>query len=159
MRDIITPSGYDLMNKKEKKEICNGAGAEGSGWLVPDTLWGLNCNKAHNRHDFGYYQSTKRIDKIIADTVYLWNLYSLIEKGSWWLRGLRKTRALTYAKVVNRFGDSSFFLKKTSKDKEFNNHSLNWEIIINFLENGNVHNYKVAIEHMIRREYRKSIEI
>lgn len=105
---VVAPAGYFLLTEEEKKEVCNGAGPKGIGWLVPDTIYGVSITEAANIHDFMYVGGFSKED---ADTLFLQNMLALINahKGSEVLRYLRVARAHTYYYSVKLFG--GFFRK------------------------------------------------
>jgi len=111
-RQMIIPESYRKLTPEEKSKICNGAGSSQYGFdFVPDTMYGLNLNIAADIHDYMYFFGISRLDKIIADVVYLHNMFAYIESNSYWFMvWVRENRALSYAMAVNSFGDGSFFI-------------------------------------------------
>jgi len=113
-RQMIVPEGFRKLTPEEKRKICNGAGSSQAGFdFVPDTMYGLNLNAAADIHDYMYFVGKTRLDKIIADIVYLHNMFAYIEQESYWFMvWLRENRALVYVDAVNIAGDDSFFLRE-----------------------------------------------
>lgn len=98
----------------KKKKICNGAGPSGKGYLVPDTIYGLNITESAHQHDWSYQFGITRKDKERADKMFLDNIITLIEqkKNQWfWVKKLRYKRAKKYYYAVKHFGGSSFYKK------------------------------------------------
>ena len=63
MLKLFEPSGYTALSADEKSEICNGCGSKGLGWLVPNTIYGLNITDCCNIHDYMYSQGATLKDK------------------------------------------------------------------------------------------------
>ncbi len=100
---------YFSLSAEEKAAICNGIGAD-SGLTVhfPDTIWGLDCKEAGDRHDYDYEIGGTEEDRAIADAVFLHNCRTLIRKGSWWLRWPRERRAVSYYLAL-RVGGKKYY--------------------------------------------------
>jgi len=110
---LIYPKGLLELTPEEKALICNGAGSSQYPDFVPDTMYGMNMNESADIHDYCYYVGMTRIDKIISDCLYLYNMFADINNRSSWLLSFpRKSRALLYVEAVNAFGDSCFFEDK-----------------------------------------------
>lgn len=110
---LYAPDGYHDLTKKEKKEICNGAGPKGYGWIVPDTIYGLSITEAANIHDYMYHVGATIEDKKKADRVFMNNMMRIIEsKSGWVLRKLRRRRVRTYYKSVKYGGGPAFWAGK-----------------------------------------------
>jgi len=106
---------YDL-TPEQKKEICNGCGpASAMIDLVPDTIYGLKICEACDRHDCAYHFGKTIKDKHKADMQFLVNLLILVNRGNFWLRFLRRRRALKYYEAVREGGDKAFWSGKESK--------------------------------------------
>ena len=113
MSKLFEPDGYKALTAAEKSKICNGCGSKGlGGWLVPDTIWGLNITGVCNIHDFMYSQGTTLKDKEYADRIFLNNLVRKIDSGSKLLRWLRRRRALKMYWAVKTFGEAAFWDKQ-----------------------------------------------
>ena len=113
MSKLFEPEGYKALTAAEKAKICNGCGSKGlGGWLVPDTVWGLNITDCCNIHDFMYSQGTTLKDKEYADRIFLNNLVRVIDSGSKLLRWLRRRRALKMHWAVDKFGEAAFWDKQ-----------------------------------------------
>lgn len=108
-------SGYDKLTPGQHASICNGAGAAGSllSKFIPNTIWGLDCTSAFDRHDYGYWAGLTAEDKMIADLDMLANLIYLIDSadGKWaaLLAPLRRRRAMKYYEAVHLKGWSAFW--------------------------------------------------
>lgn len=87
-----------------RQEHCNACGTKGlGGWVVPNTLWGLDISLACDIHDWDYAFGTARE---AADNYFLTNMLRIIEaqNSGWVLNLLRRHRALTYYAVVRDLG-------------------------------------------------------
>ena len=107
--NLKAPESYLKATPEEKAKICNGAGAAGWGWTVPDTLWGLCITEAANIHDWMYHFGKMDDDKREADMTFLKNMYILIQQGSWWFRAIRRNRARVYYNSVKYAGHWAFW--------------------------------------------------
>ena len=113
MLKLFEPEGYKALTAAEKSKICNGCGSKGlGGWLVPDTVWGLNITDCCNIHDYMYSQGATLKDKEYADRIFLNNLVRKIDSGSKLFKWLRRRRALTMHWAVDTFGEAAFWDKK-----------------------------------------------
>lgn len=118
---LFAPEEYWKLSKERKDAICNGCGAKGiGGWLVPDTMWGLNVRVCCDIHDYMYSVGTTIEDKRVADRVFLNNVLRVVEDGAWILRALRRRRAKTYFFFVDTFGGPAFWDGK-NKPEEVSN--------------------------------------
>jgi len=109
---LLCRAEYLSISDDEKNEICNGIGAsEGLSKHFPNTIWFLDCTEAGNIHDYDYYIGGTSYDKQVADTVFLFNLYALIQKGSWLLRGIRRDRANAYYLALRACGGKHYNFK------------------------------------------------
>jgi len=107
---LTAPVSFWMLTDKQRARICNGAGPKGYGWLVPDSLWGLNCTPCFDIHDYCYKVWHGHERKVLADQLMLENLYSWIEeytKGRCKkpLRWLRKRGAYKYYLAVKIGGE------------------------------------------------------
>ena len=110
---LFKPKGYSALSAGEKHKICNGCGSKGlGGWLVPDSIWGLNITDVCNIHDYMYSRGTTLQDKEYADRVFLNNLVRKIDDNNKWFRFLRRRRALKMYWVVKTFGEAAFWDNK-----------------------------------------------
>lgn len=111
---LEAPEEYWMMSELAKGNVCNSAGPKGYGWLVPDTLYGLDCTPCFDIHDYCYHVWKDSNGKDNADRLMLDNLYRFIDdrtKKGWymgWLRFLRRRRALKYYLAVSLCG-SAFY--------------------------------------------------
>lgn len=89
--------------------ICNGMGPEGYGWIIPDTMYGLDLGPAGDIHDwmYGYPQGLSRLD---IDNIFLENMRAIIKQNGGWsmVQWLRGRRALKYYHAVRLGGDKHF---------------------------------------------------
>ena len=114
-KQIKLKSQYDYYNMPEEviKKISNGCG-DGS-WkniLIPETIYGLNIKECCTVHDIGYYFGISDYGKTSADKIFLENMYTLIKHGTWWLRFLRRRRAIKYYLAVKYFGKKAYMSNK-----------------------------------------------
>ena len=118
--ELIRPRMYDELTPDEKAKICNGCGTKGlGGWLVPDTLYGLDISEPCNIHDFMWYLGRTEMDMREANLTFLVNMIITIlsVKYPWWKKPLlvaRLHRALKYFEAVDIAG-SHFFYKEKAK--------------------------------------------
>ena len=112
MLKLFEPSGYTALSADEKSEICNGCGSKGLGWLVPNTIYGLNITDCCNIHDYMYSQGATLKDKEYADRIFLNNLVRKIDDNNKWFRFLRRRRALKMYWAVDTFGEAAFWDKQ-----------------------------------------------
>ena len=114
MVKLISKYNYEHCPEQAKKRICNGCG-EANSWksrFVPETIYGLNIRECCNIHDYMYYFGVSEYGKIIADNVFLENMYILIKNASWWLRYVRRRRAKKYYLAVKWFGQKAYMSNK-----------------------------------------------
>jgi hypothetical protein len=120
---LWAPPEYWSLTWEQHQDICNGCGpAAGLGFLVPDTLWGLNITDVCDIHDFMYHVGETIEDKDQADRVMLNNC---IRKINWHtnnkiLRVLRLNRAMKYYSAVSTMGGPAFWEGK-NKDENMGN--------------------------------------
>lgn len=105
-KGITAPANFWKMTPSEYKLICNGAGPKGWGWLVPDTMWGLNVKKAADIHDYMYYWAIW--PRKLADKIFLDNMLHIINYKGGYLKYARRIRAHTYHSAVRLFGSSCY---------------------------------------------------
>ena len=103
---LTAPAGFWSMDARDYKEICNGAGAKGWGWTVPDTMWGLRITKAADIHDFMYFWGIW--PRKVADKMFHDNMKAIIKAKGGWLKRPRLVRAGTYYRMVRWFGSGSY---------------------------------------------------
>jgi len=116
-KQIKLKSQYDYYNipKDVLKKLTNGCGPAGSGWkskLIPNTIYGLNIEECCSIHDIGYHFGISDYGKTSADKIFLENMYTLIKHGNWWLRFLRRRRAIKYYLAVKYFGKKAYMANK-----------------------------------------------
>jgi hypothetical protein len=117
---LFAPELYKALTPDGKADICNGCGAKGFGWLVPDTMWGLCVTAACDIHDFMYAVGETEADREEADRVLLNNLVRIINLESKWqtIRMFRLFRALIYFVMVRMFGGPAFWDGKNKPENE-----------------------------------------
>lgn len=117
---LYAPPEYWALSEDAKKEIVNGCGPAKFGYLVPDSLCGLDITPVCNIHDYMYHIGETLEDKKLADRAFLNNLIRLIDvKTQWWvLKQIRLRMAYVYYTAVKRFGGPAFWAGKNS-DAEF----------------------------------------
>lgn len=98
---------YDVseLTPAAKKEVCNGMGPHGLGFLVPD----FKFTRAGDRHDLKYTCGGDMEDRKWADHCFLWEIRRM--GGGVWL-------AYTYFWAVRLFGKKAFeqrFIKMSIK--------------------------------------------
>ena len=111
---LFAPESYWKASKKMLDMICNGCGTKGlGGWLVPDTLWGLNVTPCCHIHDWMYNEGNAIEDKDVADRAFLNNMSRTIDaKSGRLLKPLRRLRAKSYYNAVKYFGGDAFWSGK-----------------------------------------------
>ena len=118
LQDILfAPPEYWKLTTKEHEIICNGAGPKGWGWIVPDTIWGLNITHIAGIHDFGYYTGKTIEDKNEHDRIFLNNMVRWILYWTKWkiMKWLRLGRAQKYFSAVCIYGGPAFWKGKNEK--------------------------------------------
>jgi hypothetical protein len=117
---LYAPPLYWSLSPEGKADICNGCGAKGFGWTVPETIWGLKITEACNIHDFMYLVGVDEEDRQEADRVFFNNLIRIIEAKTklWPLKMLRHRRALKYYEAVRCFGGPAFWAGKNEPETE-----------------------------------------
>lgn len=106
---LLAPHSYLQAPPAVRARVCNGCGTKGwKGLLVPETLYGLCVAEACDIHDWMYHVGQTEVDRYFADEVFHSNLNRLISKGTWWMRLLRRHRALHYFSAVREFGRGPF---------------------------------------------------
>jgi len=131
MLRYFAPKTYWTASQVEKERVVNGAGPRDFGWMVPDTMYGLNQTEPANIHDWMYEIGRVLEDKMLADRVYLNNLNRTIKynydlSGEMMkrigaarvLKELRLRRALSYYQAVKHFGAGAFWAEKNSPEEE-----------------------------------------
>jgi len=110
---LIAPTRYILATTEVRDAATNGCGTAGwKGKLVPDTLYFLSILEACRIHDWMYAEGETEIDKKRADDIFLSNMEELISNAFWFLRFLRRRRALKYFLAVAIAGDAAFWADK-----------------------------------------------
>jgi len=108
-RLVRAPSMFFNASPAERELVCNGMGPKGYGWLVPDTMYGLDMGAAGDVHDWMYAHPNGLTQKHCDDLFYA-NMLSIIHQhGGWdWVQWLRRRRALKYYKAVQVGGSKHF---------------------------------------------------
>ena len=107
MIELVIPHRYPLLTIKDREKICNGCGSKG-GIDVPDTMYFLSVTEACDIHDFMWHEAKALEDLEYANEVFHSNMKIIIKRGSWWLRGLRYSRAHKYYLAVKYVGTSAY---------------------------------------------------
>lgn len=101
----------ESVTEEAYSEICNSAGAKGYGFLVPDSMYGLNMTIVFDHHDFCYDKFSGERGKELSDLLMKVNMLLYIDENTtnvWGigstLRFLRKRRALKYYYAVHLAG-------------------------------------------------------
>lgn len=112
---IVASDAFWSSTPEERSLICNGCGAA-DGFVIPSTIYGLNCRIAFDVHDWDYEFGKTAMDKSRADIRMLCNLARLVTDGTTTfpfigniLRSLRRRRAGTYYALVCEFGNKAFY--------------------------------------------------
>lgn len=105
---VKAPAAFREASDEFRDSVCNGMGPKGYGWLIPDTMYGLDLSAAGDVHDWMYYHAT--YSRKICDAVFLENMEAIIDqKGGWSIiKWLRNRRANKYYWAVRQFGSSSY---------------------------------------------------
>lgn len=112
---LYAPKSYIDAPQEVRDAVVNGCGTSGwKGYLVPDTIWGLNIVEACRIHDWMYAEGETLVDKDEADRVFLNNMLRLVAAagGFGLLQALRRRRARIYFEAVSRFGGPAFWHEK-----------------------------------------------
>lgn len=119
---LDAPPTYWSCDASIRALLCNGAGPAGKGWIVPDTIYGLNITEAANIHDWMYVWGEKLDDKNKADMTFLMNLMRIIDErttripiAGHIMRWLRHRRALTYYEAVATFGTRAYGAARSAR--------------------------------------------
>jgi len=105
---VRCPVEFAAATAAQIAEVCNGMGPAGFGFLVPDTMYGLDVSAAGDVHDWIYAHPTTT--QATADYTFLENMSAIIESESSWglLKWLRKRRAKEYYWAVRAAGSNHF---------------------------------------------------
>ncbi len=111
---ITADAAFLSTSSKALTEIVNGCGAANAKFdFVPDTIWFLYVGDCCNIHDLDYFHGETIEDKESADRRMLNNMIRLINKEKGWyqffLKPMRRRRALKYYDLVDAFGGSAFW--------------------------------------------------
>ena len=111
-------------------KLVNGCGPENLGgwkreilgWFAPDYAWGLPILLPCWIHDYQYGKPERQTEEFrnLADRTFRDNLLRLIDKftRNWFLRRLRRGKALIYYRLVDNYGGQYFHLNKcTPREK------------------------------------------
>ena len=114
---LYAPASYVNAPPAVRAEICNGCGTKGlCGFVIPDSIWGLDITESCHIHDWAYYEGQTLADKEEADRVFLNNMLRLIDGGWWWLKRPRILRAREYYQAVKICGGPAFWSGKNKKE-------------------------------------------
>lgn len=96
---------------EQREAVSNGLGPKGFGWLVPDTIIGINVTPAGDVHDEGYTEGGIIVDKQMDDRIFRDNMIRLVnaKKNQWsWVKKLRMRRIKQNYRAVKNFGGGAF---------------------------------------------------
>lgn len=103
---------HDTVTDRQYAKVCNGAGPKGAGYLVPDSMWGLNMTIVFDGHDFGYDKFTCKYGKELSDLLMKINMILYIDRHTTrcpFMRStllfLREHRAMKYYYAVHLAGE------------------------------------------------------
>lgn len=119
---LYAPPSYARATVAVREQVVNGCGPGGwLGELVPERIWGLSIHAACDIHDWMYATGETMADKNEADDVFRNNLLRLITAagGPWWLKALRRHRALVYFAAVRSFGGPAFWAGKNPTETAY----------------------------------------
>lgn len=102
---LEAPCAFWGLSAGDKKEICNGGGPKGLGWLVPDTMWGMSMTDCFDIHDYDYYIKTKRR---VSDKRLYRNLLAKINDKGGLFKHFRHSRAWIYYQLVSKGGGAFY---------------------------------------------------
>lgn len=104
----LAPLSYWHTHPDIIDEVTGGCGPGGFGdWLVPDTILGESVFLPCRIHDWMYHEGETKVEKDIADAVFLFNMTMVINDHEF-LDGARMEMVLNYYKAVSLFGDGAF---------------------------------------------------
>lgn len=105
---VMAPVHFWNLSAAQLGEICNGMGPKGYGWLVPDTMYGMDLGPAGDVHDAMYKLGLWT--RLQCDKLFLENMLNIIEdeSDSKILAWLRRRRAHKYYWAVRAGGASSY---------------------------------------------------
>jgi len=108
---LTAPEEYRDLTPEQRKNICNGCGPKGRGFLIPDTMYGLDISEVCDIHDFMYHMGETLEDKEEADRTMRNNLIRVIKHKTNFqlLEWLRLKRANTYYSFVKDLGGPAFW--------------------------------------------------
>lgn len=103
------PHSFISADTVEKSRVCNGMGPEGFGWMIPDTMYGLDLSPAGDIHDW-MYEYPEGLTKEQCDDTFYENMKRIIEQDDGWAftKWLRGRRAWKYYKAVQVGGKEHF---------------------------------------------------
>ena len=103
--NLKAPPEFWLLTEHELHTYGCGPGKNIGDALVPDTIWGLNIKVACIIHDLDCNAAKTESDWERGDERFLINLLRIINaKSNFFIRGLRRYRALTYYNAVEDIG-------------------------------------------------------
>jgi len=110
---LSAPESYRRATDLDRAHICNGCGTKGlGGWLVPDTLFGLDISEACDIHDWQYAEGKTWADKDVADREFLHNMLILIRAETGLIAAVlhpfRLYRANAYFSAVRLLGGPAY---------------------------------------------------
>lgn len=104
---LIAPELYWQLSDEQRRDISNGCGPQGWGWLVPDRfrLLGINFAPACDPHDYMYHVGA---DKKLADNVFLENCMACAERAFFGCKVIARWLAFQYFLKVKNNGAGAY---------------------------------------------------
>ncbi len=115
---LFAPEEFWLLTDSQRSDICNGCGTKGIvGWIVPDSILGVDITMACDIHDYMYNAGEIKADKFVADDVFLNNMLRLIDAhgGCATMQKMRCKIARKYYLVVKEYGGPAFWAGKNDE--------------------------------------------
>ena len=117
---LYAPESFHAATRDQRNEVCNGCGSQSALFdYVPDTIWGLDISQACNVHDWMWHTGLDERDRTAADLAFLNNMLRLIDaaEGVWFMKWLRRKRALKYYNAVRDFGGAKYWENKNAPNE------------------------------------------
>ena len=104
---LLAPESFHALSIEKVRELTNGCGPSGWGWLVPDKfrLMGIDFTQACCVHDFSY---TIGMPKDKADKIFLENLSYCATKARPGFRNIAQWMAFQYYLAVKNGGSGAY---------------------------------------------------
>ena len=117
---LYAPELYWALTPEGRQEFCNGCGAKGIGWMVPEKILGLSITEICDIHDFMYAIRQTEEDREASDRVFRNNTLRLIvgKTKNKILLALRVVVALIYYALLMLTGGPAFWAGKNEPGTE-----------------------------------------